>query len=279
MALPPALARTRRYVADVLRPLNKPRVYRARHGLAVGLKQIGGIGLVLPKRLRKTPEYPEFAGLEDTFLRHLDFEGKTVYDIGAFKGILTMFFARQVGERGSVVAFEPHPESFALIRQHVRLNGMTNTDVLNIGIGRRLERRVMVCPDGCGHGRATADDRIYRQFEAAGPVERSVITVNSLDDEIVSSGLPEPDFIKIDVEGMEIEALEGMSETLARSRPDLYVEIHGADLEAKRFNADGAVRLLSERGYALHHVESDQMIQPSNAEMATRGHIYASEHT
>src|SRR5438477_3096024 len=202
MALKPARERTRRYVADVLRPLNKPRVYKARHGLAVGLKQIGGIGLVLPGPLREPPEYPEFAGLEEAFLRQLDFDGKTVYDIGAFKGILTMFFALRVGQSGSVVAFEPHPESCALVLQHVRLNGMTNVEVFNVGIGRRLERRVLASPDGRGSGRATADERIARKLEAAGPLERAVITVNSLDDEIASSGLPEPDFIKIDVEGM-----------------------------------------------------------------------------
>ena len=67
-----------------------------------------------------------------------------------------------------------------------------------------------------------------------------------------------------------------MSETLASSKPDVYVEIHGADLEAKRFNAEAVARLLSEHGYALHHVESDQMIEPSNSEIAIRGHIYAS---
>ena len=40
-----------------------------------------------------------------------------------------MFFALRVGESGSVLAFEPHPESCALVLQHVQLNGMTNVEV------------------------------------------------------------------------------------------------------------------------------------------------------
>lgn len=265
-------SRARQLIADALRPLNKPRVYRARHGLARGLKQVGGLGLVLPGPLREPPEYPEFEGLEDAFLERLDLEGKTIYDVGAFKGILTMFFAVQTRPHGQVVAFEPHPESYSVILRHLELNDLTNVTVRNIGVGDGPGELTLASPPG--RGRTTADEGIKQRLQSTGEVELLRVTVNSLDDEIGSASLPDPDFVKVDVEGMEVPVLQGMQKTMARCKPKVYVEVHGATTEAKRANAEGVIELLTASGYTLRHVESDQPVAASNADVALRGHIY-----
>jgi FkbM family methyltransferase len=264
----------RAFLANAVHRLNKPCVYRARHGIGRGLKQVGGVGLTLPSFLRAPSEYPELAGLEEGFLRRLDLEGKTVYDVGAFEGIVTLFLAKRTGEEGRVIAFEPHPDSYQRILQNVQMNGFANVTVRNIGIGRsRGELSLAATPDG--PGRATADEGIKHEHASSrAAVEVISVPVNSLDEEIRDTSLPEPDFVKIDVEGLELDVLEGMRETIARSKPSLFVEIHGSDLAAKRANASRVVQLLSDYGYSIHHVESDQPVDTSTSERAIRGRLY-----
>ena len=262
-------------VADTVRRWNRPRVYTARHGIARGLRQIGGIGLILPSFLQRAPEYPEFAGLEEAFLRKLDYEGQTIYDIGAFQGILTLFFAQQAGDRGRVVAFEPHPANYERVVENIKLNDFSNVTIRNIGLGRARGELELMAPSRGLAGRASASENIKRSFGSQGvDVEVFTVPVNSLDQEIVDSSLPQPDFVKIDVEGVELDVLQGMKETIARRKPRLFLEIHGAGPEAKRSNAGRVVGFLEDHGYSMHHVETDQPVDTSTSDRAVNGHLY-----
>lgn len=267
--------RVRGVVANAVRRWNKPRVYKARHGIGRGFKQVGGISLILPGFFQEPSEYPEFEGLEEAFLRGLDLKDKTVYDVGAFEGILTLFFAQETGPEGQVVAFEPVPESYRRILEHIELNEFADrVTVRNISVGSGSgELAFATAADGLG--RATADEEI--QWRLRRREERPQVfhaPVNSLDNEIASFPLPEPDFVKIDVEGMEFDVLQGMRQTISRRKPELYIEMHGADIKAKRENAARVVQLLSDYGYSIRHVESDQPVDPSTFDRAVRGRLY-----
>jgi FkbM family methyltransferase len=268
--------RVRGVVANAVRRWNTPRVYKARHGIGRGFKQVGGISLILPSFVQWPSEYPEFAGLEEAFLRGLDLKDKTVYDVGAFEGILPLFFAQQTGPEGRVVAFEPVPESYRRILQHIELNEFADrVTVRNIGVGSGSGELAFATAAADGLGRATADEEIQRMLRQR--EERLQVfhaPVNSLDNEIASFPLPEPDFVKIDVEGMELDVLQGMRQTISRRKPELYIEMHGADIKAKRENAARVVQFLSDHGYSIRHVESDQPVDPSTFDRAVRGRLY-----
>ncbi len=116
----------KRAVISTLQPLVAQRIYTVRHGLARGLRRRGGLGFV-----------PQLAALstEERFLQQLTFDGETVYDVGGYEGIFTLFFARRVGPRGHVVTFEPNPRNFARIVENVRLNGFTHVQVRQVAVG------------------------------------------------------------------------------------------------------------------------------------------------
>jgi len=273
--VPELIERVRREAAGAVRRWNKPRPYRARHGIGRGLKQVGGISLILPRFLQEAPEYPEYAGLEEAFLRGLDLEGQTIYDVGAFQGTLTLFFAQQVGGKGRVVSFEPHPANFERLVENVGLNDFSNVLTRNIGVGRSPGELELIGPSSGLSGRASASENIKSEFESQGvDVKVFTIPVNSIDHEIDDSSLPEPDFVKIDVEGLEFDVLEGMKATIAKRKPSLFIEIHGADREDKRANASRVAGFLAEHGYSMQHVESDQPVEPSSSERAMEGHLY-----
>src|SRR5688572_5752212 len=89
-------------LASYLKGVTQHGVYTVRSGVAKGLKRRGGFGFI-----------PRDISREEAFLAAMDFRGKTVFDIGAYEGIYTLFFARAVGAKGRVVTFEPNPVNHA----------------------------------------------------------------------------------------------------------------------------------------------------------------------
>ena len=101
------------------------------------------------------------------------------------------------------------------------------------------------------------------------------VRVTTLDRDIEELRLPAPTFIKIDVEGFELDVLRGAAQTLARERPAVFVEIHGETLAGKRSNAAAVVQFLRDAGYAaIQHIESGTVVQPGNSDVAAQGHLY-----
>ena len=100
------------------------------------------------------------------------------------------------------------------------------------------------------------------------------VRVESLDHQI-ASGVPEPDFVKLDVEGLEFDVLEGMKVLLEHKHPRLYIEMHGADAESKLSNVTAVAALLWKAGYKLLHVESStDLLHPDQLPGAIHGHLY-----
>src|SRR5262245_6041073 len=204
----------KRTLIAAVQPLVANRVYTVRHGLARGLKRRGGLGFT-----------PQLGGrvAEEIFLERLDLRDDTVYDVGGYEGIFTLFFARKVGPCGRVVTFEPNPRSHARILENVRLNGFGHVTVHQLALGRAHGTASLVFPaDERARGSLAGDiqDQIrHEKHVAAVEVEVEVETIDGL----LENGAPVPDFVKLDVEGLERDVLEGMSCLLAYRRPRLYI--------------------------------------------------------
>ncbi|RME86265.1 MAG: FkbM family methyltransferase [Caldilineae bacterium] len=249
----------------LLEPLTRNLTYTMVFG-GVPIRRRGGLGFLQGIRRREsTPE--------ERFLASLSLQGKTVYDVGGYIGLVTVFFARKVGETGRVIVFEPLPEHCRLIEQHLRLNGVTGVRVMNMGVGDRASSLAMAVRRGAS-ATASLENRIREQILSEPGARRVEVMVDTLDHIIETHVLPEPDFIKLDVEGYEYQALLGMEQTMSRYGPDLFIEIHGKDPAHKRQNIRRIVDLLRQRNYAIHHVETSQEVSSANAEVAAEGHIF-----
>ncbi|MEO8562806.1 MAG: FkbM family methyltransferase [bacterium] len=258
----------KKLVAVALNKVFGNHTYTVRHGLAKGLKRRGGLAF-LPAAITAVPKRVE----EERFLFNLALDGQTVFDVGGDQGIYTLFFASRVGERGRVVTFEPNPESCQRIVANVELNRFRNVDVRQLGLGAEKSKLTFVFPAG-DPARGSADARIQAQILREKDARTIDIEVDSLDSQIAASGLPQPDLVKIDVEGLEMDVLRGMKEVLGTGRPNLFIEVHGADTQSKEDNARQVVSLLLDAGYSVFHVESKQSITHANIETARQGHIY-----
>ena len=247
----------------VLRPLTEDRVYTIRSGIAKGLKTRGGLDFI-PRPMKK----------EDRFIRSLNLSSKVVYDVGGFEGQFAAAFARLAGPTGTVIVFEPNPVNRTYIDRIVSLNGFQNVRVLPIALGAVHSSATMVVPQ---HERSmgTLDTTIAAQIAESGDAETFSVDIQPLDALIADEKLPPPDFIKIDVEGFEVEVLNGMAETLRRGHPAVFVELHGVTPEQQLEIAQQVIEFLTSLGYQLTHVESNTSIDDHRADCTLGGHLYA----
>ncbi len=255
-----------RLIASISR-LMSDVTYTQRHGLIRGMRRKGGLGF-LPAFL--TPAAHDTA--EAAFFSGLDLADAVVYDIGGFQGVLTLFFSRRARH---TVTYEPNPVSSARILENLRLNDVRNVTVRNVAVGDHHGSLVLTW-DELMAGGASGDPSVSLQIARSSRRKGSVtVEVAPLDDDIARGSLPPPDFIKIDIEGMELPALLGMPRTLEQHRPALYLEMHGATIPEKEENVRRIVEFLFGHGYTrILHVESGAAIDPTCSATAREGHLY-----
>jgi len=251
-----------RVVSFISRKL-PPFTYTARSGIAEGLKRRGGLGFV-PNRSEHSPEI--------TFLKGLNLAGKVAYDVGGFHGLMTLYFASKAAQ---VVTYEANAGNLHHILDNLNANGFDNVILRNIALGNS-EGLIDITFDesmaGAGSGNPEVAEALAQSTASARCIR---VPMTRLDDDVGRFKLPVPDFIKIDIEGMELPALEGMPELLRSRRPDLFIELHGASPRAKRDNAAAVIGFLRHAGYALFNVEAGRTIPATEEPNGSESHIYA----
>ncbi len=172
--------------------------------------------------------------------------GDIVVDVGAHIGYYTLMFARLAGPTGKVYAFEPDPENFALLRRNVELNGHANVVCEPKAVSSRSERTQLIVEVGA------ANRRMFFPDERGTSV--SVDSVR-LDDYFDHD--QKVDFLKIDIEGFEIEALEGMSGLLARSpRLTIMTEYYPFGLARSGRRPRDYLDALTALGFELYDIDN-----------------------
>ncbi len=141
--------------------------------------------------------------------------GMTFVDLGAHIGCYTVIAASLVGRTGRVYAFEPHPENAELLRRNVLLNDYGDrVKVVRKAVADFSGEAVLVIDVEDSGSHRMAREQNNRLGASL------VVEVTTLDDFFAREGWPKVDVIKMDIEGAEIAALQGMSE-LSRRNSDL----------------------------------------------------------
>lgn len=141
-------------------------------------------------------------------------------DIGANIGNHSLFALKMLGVK-KLIPFEPNPVAIAILTSNLGLNGvLAKVDLSHLGVG---------LSDVAQDGLAMEVSKPNKNLGAGRIVEGGDLRVIRGDDALADE---EVDFIKIDVEGMEMQVLGGLSETLARCRPALFIEVDERNREA-----------------------------------------------
>ena len=181
--------------------------------------------------------------------------GDTVVDCGANHGFSTVLFAKWTGARGKVHAFEPFSHNMAILKENLRLNEITNVICHQSALGAASGNALITT-----HPNA----RIVQESDRIRGTEQ--VSLVALDDIIPDQSI---DFIKIDVEGFELDLLKGAQRILA-SRPRLDVELHVSYYNDKESELGRIFGLIPMDRYNVHiQIEVDGPIVPFETERHT----------
>ncbi len=163
--------------------------------------------------------------------------GSVVFDIGAHIGYYTLLAATLLRGTGRVLAMEPNPRNLRHLTEHIAMNRLGNVEVISSAVCAREGMAAFAEGTGSGTG----------HLEEQGEMRVATTTVDALRKR---SGLS-PDFIKVDVEGAEVEVLTGAAATLRDHRPVIFLSTHGADHHAR------ARELLAAHHYRCSRIGTD----------------------
>lgn len=177
--------------------------------------------------------------------------GDVVWDVGANVGYYTRRFASGIGDSGVVVAFEPSPTNFARLRETCA--GLPQVRLVQAGLGASAGHAgFLQGPDALGATSRITDDQ--------GAGEQVEIRVG---DEEIARGTPQPNVIKIDVEGYEGEVLLGLRGCLkSPSLRAIGVEVHFGILAERGLSAmpHQIEGMLRDSGFEVRWADSSHLI-------------------
>jgi len=137
----------------------------------------------------------------------------SVFDLGANFGWFTLVLSKLVGESGHVYSFEADPSLVKTINENIKLNNLTNVSVFSNAVSNKS---------------GTAKFNLNESYDTRSQLESSDISDNSIDvktvsiDEFCEKNNVKPDFIKMDIEGSEPKALQGMKKIIL-SNPEIKI--------------------------------------------------------
>ena len=132
-------------------------------------------------------------------------------DCGAYDGQTTLDFIRRAGNYGHIYVFEPDPLQFELTKMKLSFERVEHCDVYNKGVHSN-ESKLRFMSNDVGSSRIKEDGDV-------------VISVTSID--AMLYGKPaHPTFIKMDIEGAELDALKGAQKIIERDRPKLAISVY-----------------------------------------------------
>ena len=188
------------------------------------------------------------------FLETHNTDGWTCFDVGANVGAVALALAMYVGNSGKVFAFEPGPPNIVRLRNNFRLNPslLDRTEIIEYGVGDIAGESWWAEEDGNPGNALLSDQGTHK------------IPVTTLDSFIAKRGIGRVDFVKIDVEGMELQVMRGAAETLRRFRPAVYFETLPRYLHSSKGATFGEIQnfLVGGLGYGLYRLHNSGELSP-----------------
>jgi len=197
-----------------------------------------------------------FSGLYDPYLTRLFKQllepGDVMVDGGANIGYFSLFAARRVGKRGAVHAFEPVPATFEALSANIALNGCTTIRANRLALSRCAEELCFEIPTDTRSGAALGRLATIA-LRGCGP--RVTVPACALDDYAASSDIAAIKLVKLDLEGSELAAIEGMQRLLAERRiAYLICELNTVLLDALGIPHSAIRQVLREYGYRCFYI-------------------------
>ncbi len=206
-------------------------------------------------------------------VRHIEArikDGMTILDIGAHVGYYARLTAKRAGLNGRVVAFEPHPRTYQMLKRNVAR--FPNIITVQAAVAEQagtaeLYDYLMMSASGSLHYDESLRHLQQAQLQATDiaprigddfTMEKYTVQTLTVDSVLNTLGIKRVDMIKMDIEGAEISALRGMRETLARS-PGAQLVMEYNPTALKTFGHDPVAALDEVLGLGFKQVHAIEL--------------------
>lgn len=168
-------------------------------------------------------------------------EAPVIVDVGANLGVTSMIASR-MRPLAAIIAFEPSPKAFRCLSKTFHYNEVKNCKLINKALGNKVGSVSFV------EAEFLAGSYLASEAAEASNVEVELTTLDTVVEEMKLARL---DFIKIDVEGFELDVLQGASQTIQNFKPKMFMEFNSFAISANR---NMSPRLVLD--YILDHFKS-----------------------
>ncbi|MBS1512390.1 MAG: FkbM family methyltransferase [Bacteroidetes bacterium] len=188
-------------------------------------------------------------------------QGDTILDIGGNIGQTAMMIASKTGLKGKVYSFEPFPSTFQKFSTNLTLNPPLQS---------------IITVTNCALGDVPASLKMYRDCDTNSGSNRMVnsndqaetelieVPVSTVDAFVATNALSKVNFIKIDVEGFEMNVLKGAEETLKKFSPSLFIELNDQSLKYQGSSANELITFLKNLGYRIFEDGKEEELNESD---------------
>lgn len=162
---------------------------------------------IISRELLLTGKWEE---LQTNVLKSYIKKGHTVLDIGGHIGFYTLLASRLVGKNGKVISFEPDTKNFTLLRKNIKVNKAANIIAIKRAVSNKNETTKLFLS-----ATNTGDHKLY----ITGSSKKSIkINTTTIDSYLNDKSIQHIDVIKMDIQGYEPYALEGMEKLFRDNR-------------------------------------------------------------
>jgi len=192
---------------------------------------------------------------ETELFKRLVKKGMVVVDIGANIGYYTLLAAHLVGDEGKVFAFEPDPYNYSLLCRNIEVNGYRNVIPVQKAVFNKSGKMKLFLDKNNLGGHSLSEANVDKSVS-------TTVEITSLDEYFENTN-HKIDVIKMDVQGSEMEVLNGMTNTINQNEKlEIITEFWPFGLRNAGSSPTDFLRKLAEYGFVLYQI--GQYVEPIN---------------
>jgi FkbM family methyltransferase len=250
------LRKTKAFQAILKSRLNHPKLYDLGYSHKVALRPFTHASI----RWRKQQLEPGISKLVKNIAKELDLQNDQgcVFDVGANIGLYAWEVSK-ISPHRNILAFEPDPENIKLLQKTLSVANLQNLEICKCAVSNRVSEVLffqdsLTSATGCVAGK----DKPWIEQYLNSTANEIKVKTKTLDSVISDDN--NPSLIKIDVEGHEVEVLEGGRNTLTKIKPLLVIE----SFPPKQLTI---LSILQELGYKLIDADHYASIKPNTTNL------------
>lgn len=209
------------------------------------------------KLLHRAYKYSKSDKGEINYIKSAIKKGDTVFDIGAHKAGYLYFILKQVGTQGKVIGFEPQTFLFQYLTKIKALFQWENVNIENLALSNSAGHQRLYFPLASAGKTSSPGATIVQHENDAEFTAIEEVAIATLDEYCTHHQII-PQFLKVDVEGNELNVFKGGINTLTKYRPKIIVEIEARHIGQAQVVA--TIQFLTSLGYQGKIVYGNELV-------------------